>query len=303
MYEITLDMQGGAGGTTHFFEKYGVGFYSDRDCTNKISTITIPTSIGNTFGGYWTMPKGTGEEIVSYGGTGTTTPIGQENTYFKSNVVLYASWGAAEYTITFDKQGGTGGTTTATVHYGDTYPMAGAPKRGAYTFMGYYTQEKGNGTLVYDMYMNSSQKYTLTTNQTLYAYWVDETAPTINLLTDYKTWTNKDITLTANASDYGSGLSSVHIYLLNDDGSISASPVASATNLNGVPSTQLEFVNKLEGVIRYKAIATDMEGHTSESVNVVYYDITPPSGTLISGGKDGDVFEFEFDITDINPGN
>ena len=95
----------------------------------------------------------------------------------------------------------------------------------------------------------------------------------------------------------------MYIYLLDDNGNIGATPVASAENLNGKSSHQLPFVNKTEGVIRYKAIATDMEGHVSESINVVYYDKTPPSGTLISGGKDGNEFEFEFDITDINPGN
>lgn len=303
IYEITLDMQDGKDGTTYFFEKYGVGFYSDRECENEISVITVPSKRGNSFEGYWTISRGAGEEIISYGGSETTTPIGLANTYFTSNITLYASWKAEEYIITFDKQDGTDGTSSATVIYGDTYPIASAPKRGTYVFKGYYTQTNGGGTLIYDMYMNTSQKYTLTTNQILYAYWVDEMAPTINLLVDYNTWTNQEVTLMANASDYGSGLSSVFIYLLNDDGSLSSSPVVSATNLNGATSKQLTFVNTTEGVIRYKAIATDMHGLISECINVVYYDKTAPTGTLIEGGKNGDIFELEFDITDINTGN
>ena len=303
IYEITLDMQDGKDGTPYFFEKYGVGFYSDRECENEISVITVPSKRGNSFEGYWTISRGAGKEIISYGGTETTTPIGLANTYFTSNITLYASWKAEEYIITFDKQDGTDGTSSATVIYGDTYPIASAPKRGTYVFKGYYTQTNGGGTLIYDMYMNTTQKYTLTNNQTLYAYWVDEEAPTINLLLDYDTWTNKEVTLTANASDYGSGLSSVFIYLLNDDGSLSSSPVVSATNLNGATSKKLTFINKTEGVIRYKAIATDMHGLTSECINVVYYDKTAPTGTLVEGGKNGDIFELEFDITDINTGN
>ncbi|MGN1155739.1 MAG: InlB B-repeat-containing protein, partial [Agathobacter sp.] len=303
VYEITLDMQGGSGGTEYFFEKYGVGFYSDRDCTNAITSITVPVKTGNNFKGYWTNPRNEGTVVISYGGTGTTTTINLSAKTFTSNTTLYAHWDEVIYTITFDKQGGTGGTSSATVAYGAAYPMASAPNRGTYTFYGYYTGKNGSGTLIYDKYMNTSQKYTLTTNQTLYAYWLDESAPIVNLLVDYDTWTNKPVTLTANAQDFASGLSKVEIYLLYDDGSISSSPVASATNLNGVNEYQITYVNQTEGIIRYKAIATDVQGHISESINVVYYDITPPSGELISGGKNGNTFEFEFDITDINPGN
>ena len=47
---ITLNKNGGTGGTTTIYYKYGINtFYSDANCTNKITKITLPTRIAHTF--------------------------------------------------------------------------------------------------------------------------------------------------------------------------------------------------------------------------------------------------------------
>ena len=71
----------------------------------------------------------------------------------------------------------------------------------------------------------------------------------------------------------------------------------------GAKYKELTFTNKTEGVIRYKAVATDVEGNTVESYNVVYYDKTKPGGAVIDEWIKENTFEFEIDVTDIHAGN
>ncbi len=65
-------------------------------------------------------------------------------------VNLYAQWTAATYTVTFDKRGGTGGTDSTTVTYGQPMPNIILPTRTGYIFDGYYTQINGEGTQYYN---------------------------------------------------------------------------------------------------------------------------------------------------------
>lgn len=54
-FKITLDNNGGSGGSSEIYCKYGDGYYSDEECLNKISSIEqLPTKSGYTFGGYIT---------------------------------------------------------------------------------------------------------------------------------------------------------------------------------------------------------------------------------------------------------
>ena len=56
-------------------------------------------------------------------------------------------------TVTFNKQGGTGGTDSVTVNYDGTLTSGSAPTRSGYTFQGYYTSTNGGGTKYYDSNM------------------------------------------------------------------------------------------------------------------------------------------------------
>ena len=80
----------------------------------------------------------------------------------------------ASYTVTLDKEGGTGGSSYVYVDYGDSMPYATAPTRSGYTFGGYYLSENGNGTQYYDKNMNSKQTYYYKYGITLYAYWIKD---------------------------------------------------------------------------------------------------------------------------------
>lgn len=300
---VIVDSQGGTGGTGTFYEKYENGFYTDENCTTNsaISSITVPTKKGYTLQGFWDTVGGKGTQIINSLGA-----FLKGNTYFLYNTTIFADWKANTYTVTFDKQGGTGGTDSAPVTYDKLFPMKDAngmaveaPIREGYRFMGYFKGKNGVDQ-VYNEFMATDEIYQSESNTTLYAHWIDDILPEVELNVSSNVWTKYEVTLTAKAKDYGIGLSSVVIYQIEQDGKETA--VASATNLNGTKYKELTFVNKKEGVIRYKAVATDMSGNSVESYNVVYYDKTAPVGEVVDVTINGNEFTFEIDVTDMNNG-
>lgn len=297
VYKITTDKQMGTGGTDAFFEKFEYGFYSDKATKNAICKLVIPSKIGYDFIGYYSWINGGGIRLVNSVGD-----IEAENSFFLDDTTIYANWKPKQFKLTFDMQGGTQGTTNAVATYDALYPMdrIAAPVRQGYRFMGYFTEINGTGELIYNEFMATDKIYQETTDQTLYAYWIDDGKPEITL-SGGDDWTNQEVVLMAEASDYGSGLDRVQIYLLSADGSEIL--VAEEKDLDGIKAKQLFFTNRTEGATRYKAVATDIEGNTAESYNTVLYDITAPAGEVIEVEIDGDAFYFEIDITDINMGD
>jgi uncharacterized repeat protein (TIGR02543 family) len=79
------------------------------------------------------------------------------------------------YTVTLNKQNGTGGTSSVTATYGQAMPIATAPTRTGYTFDGYYIGTNGSGTQYYTASMASARDWNLTSNTTLYAKWTANT--------------------------------------------------------------------------------------------------------------------------------
>lgn len=293
IYKITLDKQGGNGGTSVFYEKYGIGFFSNEECTNEISNISLPSLKGHTCHGYYANIAGMGKHLIQ-NNNGTFQTI---NTYYTSDTTIYAFFEANQYTITFQKEGGVYGTDTATATYGEYFPEADGPIRNGYTFKGYYTEKEGKGIQYYNEHMACDDKYYFDSNLTLYAHWVDETAPIVILSTDAVSWTNQAITLTANAYDTGVGLKSVVLYRVLADGTLAK--VAANTACNGADTITLSYVNPTEGVIRYKAVATDRNNQTAESYQVVYYDITPPQGEIIDKQISSTTAFFKVNVTDV----
>ena len=101
--KITLDKQGGTGGTDTFYYKYGINkFYSNEACTSEITAITKPTKTGYTlanFHGDGSCGGNNGEQYVAYGSTNFASDL---CTDIYQNATLYASWTANEYTLTIN---------------------------------------------------------------------------------------------------------------------------------------------------------------------------------------------------------
>ena len=298
---ITLDPQEGSGGTEYFYEKFGVNFYSNSIFTEILDKISIPLRTGYDFSGYFADVIGSGNALIGSNGI-----FGINSTYFVQDSTLFAKWNVKTYTLTLNKEGGTGGTNSVIVTYdkrvpsAESVPPVEAPKRKGFDFKGYYTGKNGTGTKFYDEFMYCDIVYKSTQNTLLYAYWIDNYAPEVSLNGNDK-WTNQKTTLTAFASDFGVGLKSLTIYRIADNGTLTA--VATANNLNGAQTKELTFENTTQGVTRYKAVAVDLNGYTSESYSTVYYDTTKPTGSLVQFTQSGNQFTVIVDVTDANASN
>jgi uncharacterized repeat protein (TIGR02543 family) len=126
-------------------------------------TATKPTREWYTFGGYW--------DATSDGMQYYTASMASSRSWDKAeNTTLYARWTGNTYTVTFNKQSGTGGTNSVTATYGSAMPTATKPTRTGYTFGGYWDATSG-GTQYYTESMASSRSWDKTANTTLYARW------------------------------------------------------------------------------------------------------------------------------------
>ena len=102
----------------------------------------------------------------------------------QTNLEYWAHWSPIQYTITFNKQNGTGGTDNAKVHFDNndfTVTPVVAPTRTGYTFAGYYTEANGGGVQLVNAsgvwqssktgYLDANGKWVKAENTTLYAKW------------------------------------------------------------------------------------------------------------------------------------
>ncbi|MGM9877933.1 MAG: InlB B-repeat-containing protein [Bacilli bacterium] len=154
-YTLTLEQQPGSGGTSSVTATYN----------KDLPSITIPSRLGYIFQGYYSEKDGKGTQY--YKADGKSDIIWEET----SGKTLYAYWNINTYTITFDKQQGTGGSNNENVTYNSQLPKITVPTRTGYTFQGYYTEIDGGGTQYYNADGTSDKKYTIASNITLYAYW------------------------------------------------------------------------------------------------------------------------------------
>ena len=184
--------------------------------SNNVITLSdgrIATASQKTVTGYTT-------KFLSYTITPNSTTINAKTTA-QANFTKEAN----TYTITLDnKNATTAGTTAIYEKYGSGIYLDNAlknvmttttnkitvPAKKGYTFKGYYTKENGQGDQIINVDGYITDKITSTTytaNTTLYAYYKDETKPTLTLTNSSNgNWTNKDVTIILNGADSGSGI-------------------------------------------------------------------------------------------------
>ncbi len=159
VYTLTLDVQGGAGGTRTIEAIYG----------QEMPTVDAPIWLGREFLGYYSGTNGTGTKY--YNADMTSAHVWN----ISSNTTLYAYWEVITYTITLIKQGGTGGDDTIEVQYEAPLPQnVEAPTRWRWTFMGYYDQPNGQGRMFYNANMEGVRNWEKLVEAPLYAYWTQE---------------------------------------------------------------------------------------------------------------------------------
>ena len=202
-YAVTLDRQGGSGGSSSVSATYDAAMPS----------ATMPTRQGYTFGGYYAAANGGGTQYYTAAGAGART------WNIASNTTLYAKWTAKEYELNVNPNGGvfngsTGNTRVSPNSDGKylTTGMArfsaiGAATRTGYTLTGYWNQATG-GTQVYDAngravdgtYWNGSGGT---------ATFKGLAGASLDTLTVYARWTVNTYTVTLDRQGGSNGTSSV----------------------------------------------------------------------------------------------
>ena len=150
---IGLDNNGGTGGTTSVNATYG----------SAMPSITVPTRTGHTFLGYYTSTSGGTKYYNSDGSSARSSD-------FTTSTTLYAQWNPVTVTITLNKNGGSGGTSSVSATYGGVFPQINVPSRSGYYFTGYYTNVSG-GLLYYTYDGVGVRTSAFTSSTTLYARW------------------------------------------------------------------------------------------------------------------------------------
>ncbi|MDD3302205.1 MAG: InlB B-repeat-containing protein [Candidatus Gracilibacteria bacterium] len=158
-YIVTFDANGGTSGTTSITVTYGT----------VMPQLPVPPSrTGYTFNGYFDSQSG---GTKYYNADGSSAIIYD----LISNPTLYAQWIANTYTITFNANGGSLGTTSVIATYGLDMPiLTTPPSRTGYTFNGYFDSQSG-GTKYYNTDGSSANTFNLTTTTILYAQWLPST--------------------------------------------------------------------------------------------------------------------------------
>ncbi len=161
-YTVTLDMQGGSGGTPSVVATYD----------STMPSIVKPARTGYTFSGYFTLPDGNG---TAYYDSDLTALKPYD---FASDTTLYAFWTANTYTVIYDSNkpvsasGMVEGTMQSTLH---TYDSGSTLRENGYrldgwTFQGWSTEKNGRVE-----YADGAEVFTLSENEgssvTLYAVW------------------------------------------------------------------------------------------------------------------------------------
>lgn len=150
--KIILGKNGGLGGDNYVTVSYGAVPHDVR----------VPAKSGSTFGGYWTTCSDNGVQYFSALGKGVRA-------YDKTgDVTLWAKWWN---TITFGKNGGTGGDNKVTVIYGQVPHKVTPPTKAGYVFDGYWTT-LNNGVQCYTADGQATKMWTGEKNTTYWAKWV-----------------------------------------------------------------------------------------------------------------------------------
>ncbi len=155
-YKVGLKRINGSGGTTEVTATFG----SPMPAIDE-----LPWWNGHTFDGYWSERDGGGTQY--YRGDGSSVRTWD----IAATTNLYGSWKANQYTLTLDRQEGTGGSATVTATYGAALPAITPPTRTGHTFGGYYASPNGNGAQYYHADGTCVQWWYNTTDMTLYAFW------------------------------------------------------------------------------------------------------------------------------------
>lgn len=155
----------------------------------------IVTSVSTGYTPRWSVTKSGMSELS--GGTNQTITLASTS-YSECTLNFYGE--PNTYRVDFDRQSGSGGTSSVTATYDAAMPTATMPTRTGYTFGGYFTETNGNGTQYYNADGSSTRPWDIDGARTLYAKW---TAGTYTVTLDPQQGSGG---MTSVSATYGSAL-------------------------------------------------------------------------------------------------
>ena len=187
----------------YFVRGYTINYHTTSDVTNPNSTVIEEnTSItledasrtGYVFLGWYDNESLTGDPIDTI-----SNPT--------NNINLYPKWEANTYTITYIDEGATN---SKSVTYDDDFTLSYSNSSSSYVFMGYFTEENGEGTQITDEYGYSINDYNYTEDITVYAYY-EEIKYTITNNSSYQFTENNGTYTSTNHLDSSSSTLTINI--------------------------------------------------------------------------------------------
>ena len=172
---ITLDKDGGAGGTDYYYEVYETANYFDIDCKNLATSVLISEKTGYAFKGYYVVIADEEKKVIDENGQFLPTAV------FGEETTLTAKWQAKKYTVSVDLQSNLIKTVpqiedeTFVIMYGEVAFLP-VPSAKYYSFIGWSTDYGNTPITDNNGKLNSAWNYD--EDLTLYANWrkVDEYA-------------------------------------------------------------------------------------------------------------------------------
>ncbi len=176
-YTVTLNKDGGNDGDSSITVQYGKAMPSAK----------APKKTGHVFKGYYTGTNGSG---TKYYDANMTSVNAWDKT---SGGTLYAYWEKAQYTISLINSAGT--TRTTTVTYGESIEVDSIPARTDYRFVGYFSQEGGQGTCYVRGVLKQKDGYYQIVGEETDAVWLQEEGGVL-----YAHWEKLQANITYNLS-------------------------------------------------------------------------------------------------------
>ena len=181
----------------YFREQYEL-YYRDNGGDNGPGSQSFYAGLSTTLS--TSRPDRTGYTFLGWSTSSTATSASYTpgaNYTFSGDIDLYAVWRANVYTVTLNKNNGSGGTSTVYLRYNTGwYSNSGAttsissvtrPSRTGYTFQGYYTETSGGTQVINSSGSFVSGRLTYTAeDDTLYARWeINEYTLTVRFYPGY----------------------------------------------------------------------------------------------------------------------
>ncbi len=215
--------------------------------------------------------------------------FGTTYTYvYPANITVYVKWFPNPYTVKYDGNGSTSGSTSSSSHTYDVEKAltANGFSRTGYSFYGWSKSSSATSATYADEEVVKNLTTTKNATVTLYAVWVDDISPTVSISATPTSWSTGSGSVSVTAYDQGTGLASITLkrYSYLD----STLTTIGTWTYDGTTSTQtVSYTETDEGIYQYLVTVVDKNGNSkTASTSYIYLDHSSPSVSASATSSD-----------------